>query len=200
MISKISSSISEKLCYANVIPAEEQALYSYGFFLLLSRSLFFVITFIFGFLFKTLWESIVFYVLFSLLRGYAGGVHASEEPVCMFFTTVLLFLASAFLHMMKISTCTAIAVGMLLIGGMVVFLLSPLDTEEKPLNPSERCYYRRVSRLITATMALAGSVAIILKIHGVLYVMSTCVSFEGVLLLIGQGKNMYLTHSKESVK
>lgn len=200
MISKISSSISEKLCYANVIPAEDQALYSYGFFLLLSRSLFFVITFIFGFLFKTLWESIVFYVLFSILRGYAGGVHASEESVCMFFTTVLLFLASAFLHMMKMSTCTAIAAGMLLVGGMVVFLLSPLDSEEKPLNPSERRYYRRISRLITATMVLAGSVAIILKFHGVLYVVSACVSFEGVLLLIGQGKNMYLTHSTECAK
>lgn len=200
MISKISSSISEKLCYANVIPAEDQALYSYGFFLLLSRSLFFVITFIFGFLFKTLWESIVFYVLFSILRGYAGGVHASEESVCMFFTTVLLFLASAFLHMMKMSTCTAIAAGMLLVGGMVVFPLSPLDSEEKPLNPSERRYYRRISRLITATMVLAGSVAIILKFHGVLYVVSACVSFEGVLLLIGQGKNMYLTHSTECAK
>lgn len=200
MISKLSSSISKRLCTASVIPEEDQELYSYGFFLLLSRSLFFVITFIFGFLFETLWESIVFYVLFSILRGYAGGVHASEEPVCMFFTTVLLFLASVFLFMMKMSTCTVIAAGMLLVGGMVVFLLSPLESEEKPLSPPERRYYRRISRLITGTMVLAGGVAIILKFHGVLYVMSTCVSFEGVLLLIGQGKNMYLTHSKESVK
>lgn len=197
MISKISSSISEKLCYANVIPAEDQELYSYGFFLLMSRSFFFVITFIFGFLFKTLWESIAFYFLFSILRGYAGGVHASEESVCMLFTTLLLFLASAFLRMMKMSTCTVVAAGMLLVGGMVVFLLSPLDSEEKPLSPSENRYYRRISRAISSAMILTGSVAIILKFHSLLYVVSECISFEGVLLLAGKGKAMYLTHNAE---
>lgn len=197
MISKISSSISEKLCYANVIPAEDQELYSYGFFLLMSRSLFFAITFIFGFLFKTLWESIAFYVLFSILRGYAGGAHASKEAVCMLFTTVLLFLASASLRVMKISICTAMAAGMLLVGGMVVFLLSPLDSEEKPLSPPERRYYRRISRAITVAMILTGSMATILKFHGVLYVVSECVSFEGVLLLAGKVKAMYLAHSTE---
>lgn len=192
MISKLSNSISEKLCYANVIPTEDQELYSYGFFLLLSRGFFFVVSVIFGALFQTIWESVIFYGLFSLLRGYSGGVHASAESVCMFFTTVLLLLASAFLHLMETSGCVTIAVVMLSVGGTAVFLLSPLDSEEKPLNSSERQYYRRISRFITAVTELIAFGAMAIGCYSVLYIVGICFFSESVLLLIGKVKTLYL--------
>lgn len=91
MISRLANIISEKLLRAQVIEEADRELYVYGFFILLSQGIYFCLTALFGFLFGTLWENIVFYIMFSILRGYAGGFHASSESTCAFLTIAALF-------------------------------------------------------------------------------------------------------------
>ena len=73
MISEISKNITEKLCSQDIISYEEEELYSYGFFLLISRCVYFAIAGIFGCLFGSFLKSMLFAMLFLTLRNYAGG-------------------------------------------------------------------------------------------------------------------------------
>lgn len=198
MISTLSSSISEKLCSANVISRDEQELYSYGFFLLLSRGIFFAVAAVFGILFETFWESILFYILFSTLRGYAGGIHASRESVCMVSTTVSLLLASAGIRWMELSECVAVSSWMLLLGSLVVFIMSPLDSEEKPLNDSERRYYRLIARGIALATTMVAFSSMAMSSQVIMYVAAFALSLEGILLIGGKVKFLRVKQKRKS--
>lgn len=188
MISTLSSSIAKKLCNANVISRDEQELYSYGFFLLLSRGVFFAVASVFGILFDTFWESVLFYILFSVLRGYAGGIHASSENVCMISTALSLFFASAGIRRMEISGCVEASVWLLLLGSLAVFVLNPLDSEEKPLSDSERRYYQRIARGIVIMTTIGALESVALGYQKIIYVASLVVVLEGILLVSGKVK------------
>ena len=88
---KKCSVYSREIMQKNIILAANKELYTYGFFLILSKVLFFGISVLFGIIQNVLWESIVFYIEFSVLWQYAGGYHASKENVCMVATSGLLF-------------------------------------------------------------------------------------------------------------
>lgn len=83
MITNLGEKISHKLAASGTISPDDVDLYSYGFFLLLSSVLYLVVVAILGSAFGILWESIVFYFLFSILREYAGGIHAKTEHGCI---------------------------------------------------------------------------------------------------------------------
>ena len=68
MIINLGEKIAHKLAASGTISSEDIDLYGYGFFLLLSSALYLVVVAIFGSAFGILWESIVFYFLFSILR------------------------------------------------------------------------------------------------------------------------------------
>ena len=76
--------IARKLAVSGIIDPDETDLYAYGFFLLLSRGIYLLVTSIFGAVFGILWENVLFYVSFSLLREYAGGIHAKQNQAASF--------------------------------------------------------------------------------------------------------------------
>ena len=88
MIGKLSSKISDLLIRKSVIDSEDQELYVYGFFILLSQILYFIIAVIFGIIFNVLLQSVVFYIAFQFIRKYAGGYHASTEGRCEIMSTL----------------------------------------------------------------------------------------------------------------
>lgn len=87
MITMLGDRIARAMVRAGAVPEDEQELYSYGFFLLLSKGLFLLVTASCGAMLGVLWESVLFYALFTLLRGYAGGIHAEKEGTCLICTT-----------------------------------------------------------------------------------------------------------------
>ena len=88
MIVKLSSKITELLINRDVISSENKELYDYGFFILLSQILYFIIALIFGIIFNVLLQSVVFYIAFQFIRKYAGGYHASTEGRCEIMSTL----------------------------------------------------------------------------------------------------------------
>lgn len=189
MITSLGNRIARALVLAGVVPEDEQELYSYGFFLLLSRVLFFLVTASFGIMWGVLWESILFYALFSLLRGYAGGIHAEKESTCLICTTAVMLSATGLIRWLETPSHGAAGLGLLLTGLVGVFVLSPLDTPEKPLSPEDRTCYRRLS-LTVSLAAVAGSLAIAtLGWVTPLAIAAPAMSLEGLLLTAGAVKN-----------
>lgn len=186
MISRLSSIITEALCKSQVIKEADRELYVYGFFILLSQGLFFLISALFGCIFGTLWESVVFYIMFSTLRCYAGGFHASKESVCTCCTTAALFMASVSIYILGKTESIAVPFSMLAVGSVVVYLLSPLYSEDKPLTSSEYLDYRQKSRAIVTTFSVIAIVAAFMHLPGILYIVSVSVSLESFLLIVGK--------------
>lgn len=186
MISALAVRIAESLCAVSAIEESDKELYQYGFFLLLSRVLFFLLTTLFGWLFRVPGESIIFYTMFSLLRSYAGGIHARTERTCTIMTSFAMFIFVALIAAMKSLHIAIVPVVMLAVGVACILALSPLDTTEKPLSGEDRKKYRRITWMISFGMVMLSMVSVVTYHYTVLYASACAMFLEGCLLILGK--------------
>lgn len=191
MSSYLAQRLTHKLIASGTIAESESELYIYGLFLLISRVFFLLVTVVIGSLLGIPGASVLFYVLFALLRGYAGGVHAKSENACTVLTTLSVVASLASIKWMGGVHAQIIPAWMLGIGGAAILLLSPLDTAEKPLEGSERKRYRRISIAILLGYLLLALVAWALAWRNVVYAAACSVFLEGVLLVAGKVSSAY---------
>lgn len=184
MITNWGEKIARRLAASGTILSEDIDLYGYGFFLLLSSALYLFVVAIFGSVLGIFWESILFYFMFSILREYAGGIHAKTERGCMLSTILALLLSTVGIRGMLQAEHSTIAMMFLIVGCAVVFFFSPMDVQEKPLSSVDWRYYRRKSRNLAVTYLFLGVWA---SVAGwpILYSIAASATLEGVLLMVG---------------
>lgn len=186
MISKLSKKIVNQL---NILD-DEQELYEYGFFILLSQILYFIIAIIIGTICGTVFESIIFYIAFQFIRRYAGGYHAATETRCEILSTLSIL---ACIVVIRLSKTYDIQTALLIISALsavCIFVFCPLDTPEKPLTDKEFRYFRKVSWLILLTIVVAIIVSYIFKFK--IFTVPCCLSLvlESILLTAGKIKRI----------
>lgn len=191
MISEISKRIAVGLSRSSVIAEEDIDLYAYGFFSLLSKLLFFLVTAFFGILLKITVESILFYVLFSLLRTYAGGIHADKEWKCLCFTTTAMFLSVLCIKALTVSNPFLITVTLTFVFSLVIVCASPLETDEKPLRENERRKYKIITIGILVLYLFFLFVFVLIKKWNLYYTIVMVIWMAAVLLIIGITKRRY---------
>lgn len=188
MISRFSSFIARKILSGENLTNDERELYNYGFFMLTSHFLYFVLACLFGILFKCFWRAVVFYIVFQLIRRFAGGYHANTESRCEVLTSLSMLGSVGLIRLSELHNfnlpllCTSLACG------EIIFVLSPLDTPEKPLTKKELGCFRKVSRVLSVLILAV----IVISYFKELYTLFApcCIGFalESVLLIAGKIK------------
>lgn len=190
MISKIASKVVGKLIDDSVVAATEQELYVYGFFILISQILYFTLTMIFGVLLGIVLESVIFYVAFQFIRRYAGGFHASSEMKCTLITTISIFLCLLCTKICEINNIQMPILVLTIIATVLIFVLCPLDTPEKPLTKEEYKYFRKISWVILLLIMLAICIGIYFKLEFLMYPCCMSLILESILLVLGKIKRL----------
>lgn len=185
MFSLLADQITARLCTANIIEAEDADLYCYGFYILLTSAYHFIITAILGLLYGILWESVLFYIFFTALRVYAGGVHAKTEQSCLILTDIAILICVIGIVILKTISSILIPCSLLAIGLGCIWLFSPLDTNEKPLSQKERSYYRSLSLRIGIGIIAVALCTYTLGTRSILYAAAVSFGLESILLIIG---------------
>lgn len=196
MIGRIASGVVEKLTDSTTISDTEKELYLYGFFILISQILYFIITIIMGILLDIVSLSIVFYISFQFIRRYAGGIHASSELKCEIISTTSIFISLLCVKsnvMFDIQIPTLI---LTLFASIVIFILCPLDTPEKPLTKEELRYFRKISLIVLAIMVSIIIISIVIKLT-IAYPICFSIILESVFLVAGKIKR---EHSNKNVE
>lgn len=157
MATTLAERIVEKLIAASVVEEVDREIYVYGFFLLITRFFFFLVAVTFGFSLKIPCESIVFYIVFIFMRSYAGGVHAKTETACTMWTT--LAIGAAIVTVKVIENSVGIVFPLLLLSNFCIFLFSPLESKEKPLDNYDRRNFRRIccGQLLACNIVIIAS-------------------------------------------
>lgn len=190
MIVKLSSKITELLINRDVISPENKELYDYGFFILLSQILYFIIALIFGIIFNVLLQSVVFYIAFQFIRKYAGGYHASTEGRCEIMSTLSILACIVMIWLSRSYNFSLLLFCISLVAVLVIALLCPLDTPEKPLSNKELKYFRKISWLILFIIAALIVVSYIFEWS---YIFSPCcmsLILESILIIAGKIKQI----------
>lgn len=190
MISKLSQKVTQKLILRGSIEPSEKEIYDYGFFMLFSQIIFGILTFVAGMIFACPVQSIVFYFAFSFLRKYAGGYHASTETKCIILSSGAMICAVAIIKIAKVYGFNLIVLCVSAVFAVVVALLSPIDTSEKPLSQKERKHYRIITLIILSTIMCLAVISYFLNADVIFVPCSVGVILEAILLVAGKTKNV----------
>ena len=120
-----------------------------------------VTTLIIGLLFTVLEESVIFMISYIYLRTYAGGYHAKTQLRCYLFSILILsaaFKAIKLVHLTDpgyfiITLCAVI----------IIILLAPLESENKPFNKKEKAVYKKLTHII---LGILTAIALIFWLSG----------------------------------
>ncbi len=190
MISKLSQHIAAGLARSSVIQDEDIELYAYGFYVLISKLLFLIISLILGVILNIVLESLVFYVSFSIIRAYAGGVHADKEWKCFVYTTIALLICALGIKVLINLKPTVLFAVILMISSLIIIIISPLDTKEKPLSAKEKEKYYMITAIVLLSYMLAILLLAKLGTMKICYAIMVAISLEAVLEIIGKVKQL----------
>lgn len=187
MISNLSSYLADKFFLSKDANEDERELYVYGLFMFLSHFIYLVLVCIFGCLLKCVAESIIFYFAFYQIRRFAGGYHAKTELRCEICSLILMFLSiitiklSCYYNLQVLFYCSLLA-------AIVIFIIAPLDTPEKPLTEKELQYFRKKSRLILMLIFFVVVTTYFLKLYFLFAPCCMSLILESSLLIAGKIK------------
>lgn len=190
MISKLSARLTEKLLSNGAINDEDKDLYIYGLFMLISHLMFFIIACIFGLILGCVFESIIFYIAFQFIRRYAGGYHAKTEAICEITTTLSILACIAVIRLSKMYDFQAVLLIISILSAVIIFVLCPLDTPEKPLSENEFKYFRKISWLVLFVIMALIIVSYVLKWNVAFSACCMSLIFESVLISAGKIKRI----------
>lgn len=185
MFSDLASKTVHMLYKSSVLSEDEIELYKYGFYVLFSYLFYFLLSLFLGAFFQLLLEGILFFILFTLIRVYAGGVHASKENSCILFTSLSFLLCFKTIKLCSTLKSPELGFLLLIISAIIIVYLAPLDTPEKPLNVIERIYFRKKSRLILGAIILLAICSLYIYKLAIFFVCAISLSLEGILLFLG---------------
>lgn len=198
MISKFSELLVKYFLKQSNITDDEQDLYQYGFFVLLSQILYFIVTCIMGALFGIFFESIIFYVAFQFIRRYAGGYHASTETRCEIMSTLSILACIVVIRLSKTYDFQFALLILSAVSVLCIAVLCPLDTPEKPLSEKEFKYFRKISWLILSAISLVTLISYFVQLKWLqIFFAPCCLSLilESLLLTAGKVKKVVLCKS-----
>lgn len=191
MINNLSRRLTDKLLSNGTITEDERELYIYGFFMLLSHIMYLIFVCVIGLILGCVFESIIFYISFQFIRRYAGGYHASTETRCQIMSSLSLAACIVVIKLSKIYDFQTVVFAVSMAAAVCIFLLSPLDTAQKPLSEKEMNYFRKISRMILFIITAVIIISFALKIKFLLTPCCMSLILESVLLFSGKIKREY---------
>lgn len=167
MITFLSRIIADFLCRKNAVSDDDKEICAYGYEVLFFNLLNALLIFFLGILLNKLFYSIIFFLIFAVLRQYCGGFHAKSTVVCTityiisYLFIVLVSECDAISEIYTIGKCISLDIAFL---GMIV-LYAPIENPNKILGKSEKEKYKKISIYITIFITVISIIAYYINIH-----------------------------------
>jgi accessory gene regulator B len=142
--------IVDWLVESGILKKDEKELYRYGYLILIERLINVVIAFIITF-FSGKWKEVgLFLICFMSLRSYVGGWHAEKFWKCTIVTNSLLIILVLVVDKIVIIEPLGICIYWLseLLLFSIIMVISPVESENKPLKNRERCKYKKMALIL----------------------------------------------------
>lgn len=171
---------------------EDESLYTYAYVLLIGQAVNILIACLLAVIFHAYVTVLVYLVSYIPLRSYAGGHHAETFNVCTVVSTILLCIICITVKVIPTEYILSVNLTGALISGFLIFLLAPVQANNKPLEQEERMRYRKRSRVIWTAETVLWVILYLLGAREVSLAITLGHLSLAILLWIGTVKNKYL--------
>ncbi len=188
MIKLISSKVACFLCKED--NEETLELYEYAIYIVLSAILHIITIVLLSLCFRMLIEGVVFYISFISIRKFAGGYHAKTPTKCYLFSVassiIILYLIDITSKIEYKYIFLLIIVELVCVG--LIAIISPLDTNNRPLNIKEKKIFGIVSCMIAIFVCILSISFIFFKFKSIGIAMFFGIVMNVVVLIIKKFK------------
>lgn len=134
MITALANRIADFIYSKNNLLIDERDIYVYGYEIIISSGITFLLLIVTGLLFGKLTEAIAFFLVFYLLRRRTGGYHADTYLKCnlIFELNVILAMIAASVNIVFYAKTVINSVSFLLYL-IVAFIKAPASNPDKPI-------------------------------------------------------------------
>lgn len=148
MIQKIVDRIVDRQVENQTIEQEDINIYKYGYFLLFEVLINIIISLVVGGVFNDIKTVVLFLILYIPLRTYSGGWHADRLWKCTFISNLILVIAEVISNYCIKYIPVMYCIPLMILFGIYILVVSPVDTESKPLENYERESYSKKVKII----------------------------------------------------
>ncbi len=183
MFKKIADEITILLITHNVVLEEKREAYTYGLELFFEKLFFYGIIFIIALFTQTLAFSTLFIFLYKMLRQYTGGFHCKTAENCLV-VSVMIYLIILLLYKLNLNLIEFALIMGTFISIIIVFIFSPRESKNRPLENEEKIRYRVRSIVIAVITALIAAVSYRINISTIFYSASCSLTADAVLIIL----------------
>lgn len=190
MVQALSEKIVTYAIHNNYIKQEQYEEYMYALNMVLNILCTDITMFVIGFVMRMVWECIVFWIVYKVLRKYCGGFHFSTSLKCYLSSCVMCPLVLLLIRYIPYNFFVwGIAAA---VAAAVLFVLSPVPAVNKPLDDEEAVVFGKIARLLTLLMIITYIIVTALN----LYMLSKIISLSAISVMIfvvaGKIQRLYL--------
>lgn len=186
MIAKFAKKINEILIQKGIVQKEDAELYQYGIEngIVVAGNL--LASGIFGIVMGRPGLVLVFLLFYASLRSYSGGSHCKSRIGCFLISMAILSIP-VYTHEFVMNNVPATVILMIGIAAVVVILiLSPVESINKPLDDEEKKYYARVTHCIVALQVCVLIILFCLGVKDYFYAGYSSIVLVAVFMVMGK--------------
>ena len=187
MLKELSNKITKKLVDINIIDVADSELYEYGFWQGGVLFLNFLTVIFLGILSNMLLESIIFLVFYGTLRTIAGGYHARTQHACYILSVLLMIVVLTILKTFPWNTIICCILTVLSIS--IIFILAPVQDENKLLDETEKKIFKKLSRVISLLYRLTIFLLFLFNKNELAYCVVISLFTLTIMLVLGKIRN-----------
>ncbi len=187
MLHQLSQNITDFLITREVINKEDAEIYVYGYEMMISGIIDFLITMIIGILLGCPLNAVIFFVMFVSVRLYSGGYHANTYVKCKVIMTSI-FLAVLVISSVKLPLSAVCILMLLLI--VTVHFHSPIENQNKPLDDMEKRKYHWISVILSVLWGITAMIVYFFSITISVTIASTGLFITMLMIVAIYGKEV----------
>lgn len=186
-MNKIAKNLTNYAIYKGTIKETDRNVYEYGFTITIELSLFMLASLFIMLYLHMFAEGILFFLIFSPLRSYAGGLHLEKYHSCLilscltFFGILVLVKYFCFpIYFSFIAIC---------ISEIAVYAFYPVENANREVKGEENAYFRKKLKKFLFLDLLISAVCVALKKDSYIFLISVTFLMVAVTMMLGKYKN-----------
>lgn len=182
---KLIDTIMEKLLSGGYVREDEADIVRFGLELNIMKAIISAAMLVAAVIFGGAASALVFMAVYPPLRSCCGGYHAKTRIACFILSMAVMSLVIAASRFMPARASLPAALAMSLTGLLLIILLAPVESKNKPFDSVERRVFRRRSLIAAALSAALIAVLVILQARQLMTGAAMAVFFTGIMLAAG---------------
>lgn len=156
MIAWFSNYLVRVLLKNEIIEADKIEIYQYGYEIMISTIITFLIVLISGIILNCLPAALLYFGIFAVMRQICGGYHAQHYWSCNALFAVVTTSVLLLFKFFPMDDIAAIHYTFLLFSVLVIFVYAPVENENKPISEKRKVLFRKISRGAVVVIALVS--------------------------------------------